>query len=160
MADTCILINFLHASRLDLLCEHSGYRIVVTEHVRAEIHDPLQAAIVKAAIDDGRIEEVTITDPGELLIFAELNAVLGRGESASIAVAEVRGWIVATDERRRALREIERRLSQGRLLTTPGVLLACIRAGALSVADADTIKAVLERHRFAMPFSSFAELFP
>lgn len=155
-----MLINFLHAARLDLLCEHSGYRIVVTEHVRSEIRDPMYSAIVETAIKHGAITEVTITDPAELTIFAALNAVLGRGESASIAVAQVRGWSIATDERRRALREIEQRLGPGRLLTTPGVLLACIRAGVLSVADADAIKAVLERNRFVMRFRSFADLLP
>ncbi len=71
VTDTCVLINFSHISRLDLLCRHSGYRIVVTEHVRAELLDPAQARLLNAAIDEGIVEEISITDPAELTIFAE-----------------------------------------------------------------------------------------
>ncbi len=66
-------------------------------------------------------------------------------------------FIIATDDRR-SLTEVKRRLGSGRALTTPGILLGCIRAGSLSVEEADAIKAELERQRFTMSFSSFADL--
>jgi len=53
---------------------------------------------------------------------------------------------------------IVEQLGATRLLTTPAILLRCIRAGVLTVADADAIKAELERHRFRMAFTSFAHL--
>jgi len=40
----------------------------------------------------------------------------------------------------------------------PGILLGAIRARALTVADADQIKAKLEQRRFKMNFDSFASL--
>jgi hypothetical protein len=38
------------------------------------------------------------------------------------------------------------------------LLLIAIKAGCLSVADPDQVKAVLEANRFKMRFGSFAEL--
>jgi predicted nucleic acid-binding protein len=160
VTDTCILINFMQVERLDLLCQHKDYRIVITEHVRSEIADQQQAVDLASAVSAGEIEETSVTDPTELALFATLNAILGRGESAAIAVAATRGWVIATDEKGRTRREIERRLGKERLLTTPGLLLKCILNGTLTVAEADDIKDKLAAQRFAMNFASFAELLP
>lgn len=158
VADTSVLINFLAIDRLDLLCEESGYRIVITEHVRAEVRRPAQARALKAAIENGMIEQEELTDPRAQELFAELNRVVGRGESAVIALAALSGHAVALDDKGRARRELRERLGEGRLLTTPGVLLRCIQLGALSVDEADVIKAELAELRFAMTFQSFGEL--
>lgn len=158
VADTCVPINFILAGRLDLLTRHHDYRVVITEHTRQEVTAPVQLDALEAAIEAGEIEETLVTDPDELAVFTALNAVLGRGESAAIAVAEKRGWAVATDEKGRARREIEDRLGKGRLLTTPGILLKCILNGTLSVTEADVVKATLASHRFVMSFASFADL--
>jgi len=157
-SDTNVLINFLRVGRLDLLCRHRDYRFVVTEHARAEITDPAQHAALEAAVSAGDIGATSLTDPAELTLFATLNAFLGRGESAAMAVAAVRNWVVATDETRRARREIESRMGLGRQLTTPGILLRCILNSALSIADADAIKAQLAAQRFVMKFRTFADL--
>ena len=45
-----------------------------------------------------------------------------------------------------------------RLLTTPAIYLRAIRAGLLSVAEADADKALLASRRFVMRFASFADL--
>ena len=73
-------------------------------------------------------------------------------------MAAARGWMVASDERRRFRREVVARLGEGRLVTTAGLLVLAIRAGLLSVEEADHAKAVLEQHRFRMTFASFREL--
>jgi hypothetical protein len=44
------------------------------------------------------------------------------------------------------------------IINTPGILLAAIRAGALTVAAADEIKTKLEQRWFKMKFDSFASL--
>lgn len=160
IADTSVLINFLRAGRLDLLRHHEGYRIVVTEHVRREVTYPDQAAELAAALTAGDIDETQVTDPVELGIFAELNAVLGRGESASIAVATNRGWVIAMDEVGRARREVYERVGRNRLINTPGLILGCVRNGAITVAEADSIKDGLESQgqSFAVSFDSFGDL--
>lgn len=83
--------------------------------------------------------------------------MVGRGEAAAIAAAVSQGWIVAMDEGGRARREVCERLGEGRLLTTPGVLLSCIRHGCLTVEEADEIKERLAQLRFRMAFASFRE---
>jgi predicted nucleic acid-binding protein len=82
----------------------------------------------------------------------------GKGESACLAVAVHRHWIIATDETkdRRLSREIA--ASGIKLINTPGILLKAIRSGLLSIQAADSIKAELEVKRFKMSFGSFQEL--
>ena len=160
VTDASVLINFLRAGRLDLLRHHEGYRIVVTEHVRTEVRYPDQAAELAKAITAGDIEEIQVTDPAELGTFAQLNAVLGQGESASIAVAANRGWVIALDEVGRAKREVYERVGSGRLINTPGLILSCVRNGAITVAEADGIKERLKSQgqTFAVAFESFSDL--
>jgi hypothetical protein len=43
-------------------------------------------------------------------------------------------------------------------MTTPGILLLAIRAGVISLEEADTIKAFLETRRFRMNFTSFKDV--
>jgi predicted nucleic acid-binding protein len=158
VCDTCILVNFARIARIDLLAEHPDYRFVVPEQVLDELTEPGQRVHVTAAIASGGLELIVSSDLAEIAKAVELRRHMDRGEAVAFAVAEHRGWLIATDEGRRTRRMIVEQLGAARLLTTPGILLRCIRAGVLSVADADAIKAGLERHRFRMGFASFADL--
>ncbi len=163
VSDTDVVINFLRVGRLDLLRQHRNYCFMFTEHLRGsanlpgELTDTTQLSEVSAAIATGELEETELTAPAEISLFAILHDFLGRGEAAAIAVASARGWAVASDDRR-ARREIERRLGPNRLLTTPGILLSCIRNSVLTVAEADCIKDQLAACRFTMKFGSFGDL--
>lgn len=160
VADTNVLINFLRAGRLDLLLNHQGYRFVVTEHVRREVTYPNQSVELETALSAGDIHEIQLTDVVELRVFSELNAVLGRGESAVIAVAANRGWMIALDELGRARREVYQRVGRNRLINTPGLILSCVRNGTITVPEADAIKGELESQgqSFAVTFESFGDL--
>ncbi len=158
VCDTCILVNFARISRLDLLARHPGYAFVVPEQVLDELTVPEQRSAVDAAIVSGDLALVVSSDMAEIRRGVELRRHMDRGESAAFAVAEHRGWFIATDEGRRTRRMIIESLGVERLLTTPAILLNCIRAGVLTIADADDLKAKLELHRFRMGFSSFDEL--
>ena len=158
VCDTCILVNVARIARLDLLVEHPDYRFVVPEQVLDELTEPGQRVYVDAAIASGGLELVVSSDLAEITKAVELRRHMDRGEAVAFAVAEHRDWLIATDEGRRTRRMIIEQLGAKRLLTTPAILLSCIRAGVLTVADADAIKAELERHRFRMAFKSFADL--
>lgn len=158
VCDTCILVNFALIARLDLLVEHPDYRFVVPDQVLDEVTEPRQRVYVDAAIANGGLALVVSSDLAEIAKAVELRRHMDRGEAVAFAVAEHRGWLIATDEGRRTRRMIIDQLGAKRLLTTPAILLRSIRAGVLTVADADAIKAELERHRFRMAFKSFAEL--
>jgi predicted nucleic acid-binding protein len=158
VTDANILINLIHVARLDLLGTLPAFRFVVPDHVAVEIRIPEQRQQFQAALTRHDLHQESLTAPEELALYAELHRVMGQGEAACLAMAESRGWMVASDERRRFRREVLSRLGEGRLVTTPGLLVLAIRAGCLSVEEADQMKAVLERHRFRMTFGSFRDV--
>ena len=158
ITDANILINLLHIGRLSILGRLTQFEFVIPDEVVAEILDEDQAEALQAAIYAQYVKRVSFQDIEELTAFAALSHFLGEGESACLALAQQRGWWVASDEGGAFRREAQQRLGPGRLLNTPGILLSAIRAGILTVEEADEAKAVLEQHRFRLRFGSFREL--
>ena len=158
VTDANVLINLMQVSRLGLLAEIPKHEFVVPEHVREEITNPEQRAILDAAVIAGWLKTEVITDLGVITVFTELIERLGRGEAACIAIAAKEGWYIASDEKRRFLREANARVGTGHVLTTVDVFVLAIKAGLLSVEDADADKVTLESRRFKMSFASYREL--
>jgi len=158
VTDANILINLLHIGRLSILGRLTQFEFVVPDEVVAEISNDDQAEALQVAIDAQYVTRVSFQDTEELTAFAAFGLFLGKGESACLALAQQREWWVASDEGGAFRREAQQRLGPGRLLNTPGILLSAIRAGALTVEEADEAKAVLEQHRFRLRFGSFREL--
>jgi predicted nucleic acid-binding protein len=158
VTDANVLINLIHAGRLDLLGALTTFEFVVPDHVIAEITVHAQRQALEIALRRGALSKRSITDPRELAAYAELRCIMGSGEAACLAMAEVQGWLIASDEKRRFRREVIARLGEGRLVTTAGLFVMAIRAGTLSVEEADQAKGILQRHRFRLPFKSFREL--
>lgn len=157
--DASVVINLIHAGRLDLLGKIEGYEFVVPDQVIAlEVTYPEQAKALSAALEAGWVRRAETTDTVEMELYAELSAVMGKGEAACLAMAAHRRWLLACDEGGRFLREATYRLGSDMLLNTPGILLLAIRRGVLSVEEADGIKAMLAQRRYAMPFASFRDL--
>jgi predicted nucleic acid-binding protein len=147
--DACVLINLARVSRLDLFGQIQDMLFHAPQEVLNEVTEPGQMTKVEGAIESGVLHRLKIVAVEELE---------SKGESACLAVAIHRHWVVATDETkdRRLSREIA---SRGiKLINTPGILLKAIRQGTLSVQAADLIKAELEENRFKMSFKSFLEL--
>ena len=158
VTDANVLINLIHVGRLDLLSALTGYEFVVPTEVEAEVSVPEQADELALAFEAGHVERLSFSGTLELEVYAELVQMVGRGEAACLAIAQVRGWYVASDERRRFLRLAGERLGPGRVLNTAGILVLAIRAGLLTVEEADQGKRVLEENRFKMRFSSFRDV--
>ena len=160
ITDTSIIINLSHTGHLALLGQMPALRFVVPDEVVAEIIQPTQVAVLEEALGNGFLHHEALASPEELRLFADLCQILGSGEAACLALAEARGWIVACDEKRVFLREARRRLGPDRLLNTPGIYVLLIRAGLLSVEEADAAKTVLEDRRYRMAFDSFRDVLP
>lgn len=158
VTDANVLINLMHVSRLGLLAKIPNHEFVVPEHVREEITTPEQRATLDAAVNGGWLKVETIDDLGAITAFTELIAHIGRGEAACIAIAAKKGWHIASDEKKRFLREAEARVGVGRVITTVDVFVLAIKAGLLTVEDADADKVALESRRFKVPFTSYREL--
>ena len=158
VTDANIPINLIHVARLHFCGDLSDYDFVVPDHVREEITREQQRAVLDRAVAQGNLRIASITDPTGLSEFAELTAVLGRGEAACVVLAAMHGWNVLSDEKGRFRRELEARIGTGRLMGTADLFVMAIRAGMISVTEADADKALLEQRRFRMPFASFREL--
>jgi predicted nucleic acid-binding protein len=157
-ADTCVLINLAHVSRLALLGQIQDMIFHAPQEVLNEVTEPGQKRRVEAALENGSLHRLNIVAVEELESVAEYVEQFGKGESACLAVAIHRNWAVATDETkdRRLSREIT---AKGiKVINTPGILLKAIQQGSLTVLAADLIKAELETNRFKMSFKSFQEL--
>jgi predicted nucleic acid-binding protein len=157
--DASVVINLIHAGRLDLLGSLEGYAFVVPEQVIVlEVTYPDQARALAEGLDQGWLRREGSTDTAEIALYAELAVVMGKGEAACLAVAACRGWMVGCDEGGRFRREAVARLGRERLVNTPGVIVLAIRRGLLSVEEADAIKEVLAERRYQMPFASFRDV--
>ena len=160
VADTSVLINLIHVSRLDLCGRLPGFAFVVPDHVQAEITRPDQRDALDRAVDAGVFQIVGVTDPQDITDFSELTAHLGRGEAACLVLAARNGWAIACDEKRRFRREALQRVGATRILGTVEIYVAALQHGLLTVDQADADKAILEGRRFRMPFVSFHEILP
>jgi predicted nucleic acid-binding protein len=150
IADTSFLVNFLTLDRMYILRGLQAYIFYAPNHVVAEVEYAEQRERLSAALTEGTVTELEITDPAEIALYDELRRFLGDGEAACLAVAATRRWVIATDEKRRLRREIFERLGEEYLLNTPGAIVAALRAGLLTVPEAEVIRGELARHRFVM----------
>ncbi len=158
VVDANVIINLIHVKRLDLLRNLPGHKFVVPDHVMEEIRMEYQKEALRDALSAGYISLVSITDPEEIGFYDRNTRIMGKGESACLAIAQRRKWIIASDEKGRFRREAVKRLGEGKILTTPGILIMAIKAGILSVEEADGAKVILESRRFKMMFGSFGDL--
>jgi predicted nucleic acid-binding protein len=158
VTDANILINLCHAGLLVLLEQLPGYEFVIPGEVDAEVTDPEQRRMVDELFARGKVQRQSLASAGELAIYAELRTIMGSGEASCIALAQVHGLYLASDERSAFLREAKARVGEKRLLNTPGLFVLAIHAGLLTIASADAAKAVLEQRRFKMRFASFADV--
>lgn len=164
--DTSVLLNFLKIDRVDLLARHPAYRFVVVDLVRNEVTKRGQAARLEAAIQAGQVfadRPPEAIDPAEVETFVSLSAAMkiGNGERAAVAAAKVRGLALAMDDQIAWKRAAAFCVGIPRE-DTVNIVVSLIKAGVLTVAEADAIKVDWEtNHKFTKnTFTSFAELIP
>ena len=151
-----VLINLIHVDQLDLLGSIAGYEFVVPPEVEAEISVPDHSQALARAFDADHIRRWAFTSTDELALYAEHTHVIGRGEAACLAMAEVQGWYVASDEQHKFLKLVKERLGTGRILNTLRVFDLAIRANVITAEEAYEDKLVLAELK--MRLSSFREL--
>jgi predicted nucleic acid-binding protein len=158
VADSSFLINFLAVDRMDILSRLQQFQFNVVNHVLAEIRYETQRLRLQAALEARTVTEIEITDPAEILLYDEFRRFLGDGESASLAVAVRRRWVIAADEKGAFRRELFARLGDEYLLDALGALVTAIKADIITVADAQAVRAQMRGHRFEMDATPFDEL--
>jgi len=158
VTDANVLINLIHVDALAVVAGIPHYEFVVIDAVVEEITDEQQAAVLQTAFAQNHLRRESLTDLDALALFAALVQVMGRGEAASLALAAGKTWYLACDEKRVFRRKAIEILGEDRLLTTPGIIVLCIRQGLITIDEADRLKAILETKRFKMTFGSFREV--
>jgi predicted nucleic acid-binding protein len=158
VSDTSILINLCHTGHFGLLGNTRGFRFVVPDEVIAEMTNADQRNLFETALSQDLLARESISSPDELEIYADLSQILGSGESACLALAAKRGWLVACDEKKVFLREARARLGDGRTLNTAGLYVLWIRQGLLEFDEADAAKQILAACRFRLAFKSFRDV--
>lgn len=162
--DTSTLINFLRIGRVDLLAGLTAYRFVLPDNVQAEVLTsyPVEYANLELALQAGHLHVISLTAPAEVAAYVAMQAlrVLGDGECSAIAAAHARGLPLAMDDgtaRTKAVAHYPGLI----LLDTVGLMVEALRAGLLTVPEADAIKAIWDSNRFKKPsIRSFGDLLP
>ena len=156
VVDTSVLLNFLKAQRLDLLCACTA-RLVIPVEVRGEIRRPDQIAALDTALSMGRLAEEAMTATAEVALFAQLAArgTLGIGERAVIAMAVSRGWGAALQDKP-AREEASRRHKTLALHSTESFVREAIGLSLITYDEADALLVEWRtQHRFRSLLTSF-----
>jgi predicted nucleic acid-binding protein len=127
--DNCVLSNFALSNSLDIvkkLYANESYvtNYVVAENMKGILKGHLNLSKLKDALEEGWLKEITLKSKKEKVLFETLSVSLGMGESSSIAVAKVRSFAFACDDR------VERREAEFldiRLTGTIGILIKAVR---------------------------------
>lgn len=155
--DACVLINLLAArSILSPIQPRSGAALHVVEQVSREAiyllapdpDDPQrltrQAVELGPFLEQGALTPCAVETPEEIEWFVRLAARLDDGEAASLALARLRGWTLATDDRLAA--RLARELNVA-VVTTPELVWQWAQRAIVSRESA--VQAVRDIQRYA-----------
>jgi predicted nucleic acid-binding protein len=150
--DNVVLSNFLLVNRMDLLTEVLAGRgcvprAVLDENIAGRAHHPALVELDRWLTPGGPLHVVDL-EPAERRVYATLTPALGRGESACIAVAVVRGTVFASDDRVARAAAMARGVS---VTGTIGVLIAGIRQGRIDLTSANRVLAAMVVAGFRSP---------
>ena len=129
--DACVLINLLASGEFGEIIDSENNAFAICSKVREETiylrpDDAAVVAVEPVALDEfldsGRLSVLVLASESEETLYVNYAAKLDDGEAMSLALAESRGFILATDERkaRRLFTQIVG--SSNRLLSTPELI--------------------------------------
>jgi predicted nucleic acid-binding protein len=146
--DTSLLLNFLRIDRADILGALSAFRFHILNHVVNEVTQEPHASRLQTAVVRGQVAEFELIHLDAIADYDALRLNLGDGEAATIAAAGHLQWVVGLDEKGRARREAAARVGEHNLLNTPGILVHAVRAGLLTLEEAEQIRLDLATHSY------------
>ncbi len=158
--DCCCISNFAVSDSLfvlEKLCSQSSH---ITNFVSAEIMRGIQQghkdlAKITKALREGWLREVDLKGKKEKSIYEALSVSLGLGEASSIAVAKVRGFIFARDDR--AARR-EAGLLDVKLTGTLGLLKKTVRDKIITLKEGNHILTRMKEKGFYSSVKSLNEI--
>jgi len=145
VVDNTVLSNFAHIQQPRLLA--LAFDEIVTVGVGVELK----------RVPDVDWSWLTITQftDDELAVAHSLQQSLGRGESACIAVAAARRWLLMTDDRDARRKACEKAVT---VSGTLGALMNLVRRKTFSMPEADQILIVMKQCGYRCPVNSLSGL--
>lgn len=148
LLDTCILITFGNAGRLDLITGLKAWEPVTSGRVLGELTKP-PGADVRALVDAGAIGR-TALDPenpeeqAALVRFDAEPAFRGRADAEVLALFETRkGFLLASDDGTMRARARTMGAKQ-RVAGTLDILVVAVREGRASITDVEALLPTLD----------------
>jgi len=129
--DACCIINLFASGRAAEILSASEGVCYVSDQVRSEAlsirrpdpHDPENLLVepinLNEACDAGWLQSCSLTGENELDAYVAFAQQLDDGEASCLAIAQLRKWTVATDDRK-AIRLCNER--QIKIITTPALV--------------------------------------
>jgi predicted nucleic acid-binding protein len=159
--DNCVLSNFALSDSLNIVEKLYAGESYVTNYVVAEnmkgiLKGYLWLSKLKDALEEGWLKEITLKSKREKTLFETLFVSLGVGESSSIAVAKIRSFVFACDDRV-ARREAE--FLGIRLTGTIGILIKAVRKRIMARKTADETLDQMKKNGFYSTIKSINEVF-
>jgi predicted nucleic acid-binding protein len=162
--DTTVLSNFAAADRLELL--ETRYRGVafITVEVNNELRKGVKAGYmyletalqqIESINPDGWLHVLIPQSPDEYRLRSEFDHFLDAGEASCLALAVLRGLTFATDDL--AARRLAKK-NNVHLTGTLGVLIALVRDGTLSLAEANAMLTAMIQHHYRSPVDRLDDL--
>jgi predicted nucleic acid-binding protein len=141
LLDACLAITFGTADRLALLTELQRYRVAIPPHALGEVRRPPASDRLRQAIQEGHISVESLNldlveERDALAQFDARPAFRGRGEAEVLALAQIRGYLVGSDERAVAS-VVREEFGAGRIAGTLDILIWAVREQRLGAAEAE-----------------------
>lgn len=154
--DNCVLSNFALSDSLYIIKRLYTNRSYITDFVMAENTKGILAgyrelSMIRDALREDWLKEIALGTPEEKALFETLSVSLGFGEASSIAVAKVRGFVFACDDK---TARKEASLLGVKLTGTIGILIRAVRKKIVGHKKANEILSCMVKHGFYSPISS------
>jgi predicted nucleic acid-binding protein len=158
--DCCVLSNFAFSDSPSLLRTLYRGEAVITDFVEAEVMRGIQAghvelARIQDAVRSGWPATTTLGAADERSLFERVSVSLGLGEASSIAVAKIRGLVLACDDKT-ARREAD--LLGVNLTGTLGILKKAMRQGLASLDEGDRLLETMRIHGYYAAVKSLRDI--
>ena len=143
--DSSLLITLGKAKCVDILRKTPSYEWRIGEVTRSELRQPETREPVERLILEGviKIVELDSTDSRGMELLAEWAERVDPGEAEAIAIAARWGWLVGLEDLE-ARRLVDRHLGRGRWINGANLFIDAVRAGTVSLADAEAAFASLD----------------
>jgi predicted nucleic acid-binding protein len=154
--DNCVLSNFALSDSLDIIKRLYTNRSYITDFVAAEnikgiLKGYRELSRIRVALREEWLKEIALGTPEERALFEMLSVSLGFGDASSIAVAKVRGFVLACDDK---TARKEASLLGVKLTGTIGILIRAVRKRIVDHKKANEILSRMITYGFYSPIDS------